>query len=129
MRKTRGDAGFTIGQFMLTAALAGVLVAVAIPVSRFAQADSQMRSCQTNQRTIDGAIQSAKDVNPALPTSAGILDPAGSGVWTSYVREYVPNIPTCPAGSGIAGYYSISAGGRVDGDQGGPGFRGTHQFQ
>jgi type II secretory pathway pseudopilin PulG len=130
MRWDRGDSGFTLGQMVVAAALIGLVAAVAAPVARFAKADSDMRSCQTNQRTIAGAIQTARESNYVVPSVRGLLDgaadPAG---WSSLVRTYVRALPTCPSSSGAAAFYSITASGTVDGDQGGPGFRPTHLFQ
>jgi type II secretory pathway pseudopilin PulG len=129
MARHRTDDGFTVGQMLLTVALIGVLAAVAVPVSRFAQANAQASSCQTNQRQIDGAIATARGALSPMPTVAGILDPAGgAGTWSDVVRAYVPTLPTCPSGSGGPdSYYSISASGFVDGDAGAPGFRAGHQ--
>jgi type II secretory pathway pseudopilin PulG len=126
----KGDSGFSLGQMVVTAALIGVALAAAAPIARFAKADSDMRACQTNQRTIVAAIQTARDSNYVVPSVGGILDGSSDpGGWSALVRTYVHSLPTCPAGSGAAAYYSITAVGTVDGDQGGPGFRANHLFQ
>ncbi len=125
----RSEAGFAVGHVLVAIALMGALAAIAVPVSRFAQQNADVRSCQANQREIASAIATARDVCATIPDGGGVLDGSAGG-WDDIVRPYIPNVLTCPSGSGGPdSYYSVSAAGAVDGDEGGPGFRPSHQLR
>lgn len=69
-RTIRAEAGFTLVELMVVVLIIGILVAVAIPVFYSATATVAERSCQSNLRTLDGAVEQWKAASP-------INDPAG----------------------------------------------------
>ena len=48
--------GFTLIELMIVILIIAILVAIAVPVYLSATAAAKRRTCQANQRTIDGAI-------------------------------------------------------------------------
>lgn len=68
--------------------VAGTIVAITVPVFLGAQNDAQRRTCQSNLRTIDAAIQAYYAENEKYP-------PAGE-VGDILVPELIRKTPTCP---------------------------------
>ena len=68
--------------------VAGVIVAIAVPVFLAANTDAQRRTCVSNLRTIDGAIQAYYAENEKWP-------PAGD-VGKVLVPDFLRSAPTCP---------------------------------
>ena len=66
----------------------GIVVAVTVPVFLGAQNTAQKRTCQSNLRTIDGAIQEYYAENGKYP-------PAGE-VGDILVPDFIRSTPTCP---------------------------------
>jgi competence protein ComGC len=68
-----------------------LLIAIAVPVFMNARSNAQRRTCQSNQRTVDGAIQAYEAMfeNPVYPT--GFEDMLKSETRT------LKSIPTCPS--------------------------------
>jgi len=147
MKMFRKDEGFTLVELMVVVLIIGILVAIAVPVFLNASANAQAKSCQANQRTINGAIQVAaanSDLvalyDTATPPALTGYAPRGSttaiaaGALTATVANWtavlVPRsikvVPFCPLGtSDTANRYFISAVGIVTGDMNAAGF-GTH---
>lgn len=103
MKMLRKDEGFTLVELMVVVLIIGILVAIAVPVFLNASANAQAKSCQANQRTITGAIQTYNASNAAatLPqatfTSAEVLGAAsGSADVNVLIGNYVKAAPTCP---------------------------------
>lgn len=78
MRKMiRRPEGFTLIELMIVILIIAILVAIAVPVFLNARASAQRRTCQANQRTVDGAIQSYQADTDKYPTSlADMVAPA-----------------------------------------------------
>jgi hypothetical protein len=68
--------------------VAGTVVAIAVPVFLGARTNAQRRTCQSNLRTIDGAIQAYYAENGKYP-------PAGE-VGDILVPDFIRSTPTCP---------------------------------
>lgn len=107
MRMFKAHDGFTLVELMVVVLIIGILVAVAIPVFNTASASARKRACQSNQRTLDGAVEQWAAANPAnsksqitdLTTAAAKLatpDMAGQGLTGEYVKDWAKST-TCPA--------------------------------
>jgi len=134
MKTLRRDEGFTLVELMVVVLIIGILVAIAVPVFLNASANAQAKSCQANQRTINGAIQTAVANGATIPAAAGNVDAAmaagGWGVWLVTTANVIKSVPHCPLGTGTTNEYHVSASGSVDGDIGNVGFTGhtAHQL-
>lgn len=114
MKMFRKDEGFTLVELMVVVLIIGILVAIAIPVFNAASDSAKLKTCQANQRTIEGAVQQYLASNPTATWTAHTI--AADGV---LVPTYIKTAPVCPS---IAGGYYVDASGTVTGDNGSAGF-------
>lgn len=82
--------GFTLIELMIVILIIAIMVAIAVPVYLNSRSNAQRRTCQANQRTVDGAVLSYRANNPdgVYPDSIDDLTLAGAQVLKA--------IPTCP---------------------------------
>jgi len=80
-----------IGIIAVVVIMVILLIAIAVPVYLSARSNAQRRTCQSNQRIVDGAIQGyeAMSKDPVYPTGFGdMLRPE---------TQTLMSIPTCPS--------------------------------
>lgn len=111
MKMFRKDEGFTLVELMVVVLIIGILVAIAIPVFNAASATARLRTCQSNQRTIEGAVQQWVAADPANQATAC----AAAGWKTLLVSSYIKTIPQCPASK--KSYNLDATGATVNGDE------------
>ena len=71
--------------------IAGVIVAIAVPVFLSANTAAQRRTCQANLRTIDSAVQAYDAFYEAWPAEGPVRDALGT--------NWIERNPTCPTSS------------------------------
>ncbi|RJQ54419.1 MAG: type II secretion system protein [Actinobacteria bacterium] len=86
------DKGFTLIELMIVVLILGALVTLAIPVYSNIRTRVQERACWSNERSLDGAIQSyAAGHGGRYPTDK-------DEALTCLIPEYIQRVPSCPAG-------------------------------
>jgi len=103
MKMFRKNEGFTLVELMVVVLIIGILVAIAVPVFLNASANAQAKSCQANQRTIIGAIQTYNATNTDAPLTGSAGAVLGDGAYAglfSATKGTIKSVPTCPSKSG-----------------------------
>jgi len=72
-----GKKGFTRIEFMLLLVIIIVIVAIAIPVYRSTLSNAKTKKCQSNQRTIDSAINAYDGYYDVWPGNGPVADTLG----------------------------------------------------
>jgi type IV pilus assembly protein PilA len=68
-RNIRKEEGFTLVELMVVVLIIGILVAIAIPVFNAASNSAKKRTCEDNQRAIEGAVQHYVSAEPTHTTA------------------------------------------------------------
>lgn len=87
MRRSENQKGFTLVELMVVVVIIGILIGIAVPVYRTAQARAQQRTCNANQRMIDSAIMQWQ------------LEPGNEGQYPpdlATLSTYFQETPVCP---------------------------------
>jgi type IV pilus assembly protein PilA len=94
--------GFTLIELMIVILIIAILVAIAVPVYLNARKNAQKRTCQSNIRVVDGAIQAYESMfdDPIYPNGLAVMTATNPNTKT------LKSAPVCPAGSGSYGWIS-----------------------
>ncbi|PKQ19947.1 MAG: hypothetical protein CVT66_07315 [Actinobacteria bacterium HGW-Actinobacteria-6] len=114
MRMFKKDEGFTLVELMVVVLIIGILVAIAIPVFNSASESARLRTCQSNQRTIEGAVQQYLASNPTLTWASSVINTTNT--LTSGAAPYIKTAPTCPSAVAGTNFYGVNASGTVTAD-------------
>ena len=93
--------GFTLIELMIVILIIAILVAIAVPVYLAATNSAKKRTCQSNLRTIDSAINAYNGYWEQFPADG----PVGTELGTMWLKRN----PTCPSSVAPA-TYSLSSG-------------------
>ncbi|MDO8880758.1 MAG: prepilin-type N-terminal cleavage/methylation domain-containing protein [Coriobacteriia bacterium] len=109
MRMFRKDEGFTLVELMVVVLIIGILVAIAIPVFNAASRTARQRTCHSNQRTIEGAIQQWLAASPTNVWTPKLINGADE---LTLNGAYIKDVPQCPIATGTQ-YYSTNTSGTI----------------
>lgn len=89
----RREAGFTLIELMVVVLIIAILVAIAVPVFSSARESAWRRTCQSNLRTIDGAVQTYYASYDELP--AGFVSTVDNN-HPLVAGGFLKRAPECP---------------------------------
>lgn len=107
MRMFRKDEGFTLVELMVVVLIIGILVAIAIPVFNAASRTARQRTCHSNQRTIEGAVQQWQAALPTNIWSAKLINGADE---LTLNGAYIKDVPRCPIATATQFYATNTSG-------------------
>ncbi len=110
MGVSRRSDGFTLVELMVVVLIIGIIVSIAIPVFVATSRMAAERTCQTNQRTIEGAIQQWLAGDPTWNWSAQVIDGVTDDL-TNPATQYMLEAPHCPNATTL--FYGVNASGTV----------------
>lgn len=90
----RRDEGFTLVELMVVVLIIGILVAIAIPVFNAATKTARERTCHSNERTVEGAVEQYLAADPNYTVTGDDWD----AIMGKLVPDYIKAEPTCPEG-------------------------------
>ena len=111
MRMFRKDEGFTLVELMVVVLIIGILVAIAVPVFLNAAGNAQLKSCQANQRTIEGGVQTYNASNPTTYTDSLVNSS------NNLIGSTIKSVPYCPTEGGTKTHFYDTFNGLVVNDQ------------
>ena len=101
MKWLHSKKGFTLIELMIVILIIAILVAIAVPVYLAATNSAKRRTCQSNLRTIDSAINAYNGYYDEFPAPGK----CGAVLGTTWLKRD----PTCPS-STAPGTYALVAG-------------------
>ncbi len=90
------DKGFSLVELMSVVLIIGILVAVAIPTIQAATARASQRTCFSNQRIVEGAVQQWRADGGISSDIAGVVNSTHPLVHTHIISS-PPRCPAAPA--------------------------------
>lgn len=100
--RTKSKKAFTLIELLVVVLILAILMVVSIPLYLSSVAESQRRTCRTNQRTIATAVEAARVKSMSVDYSSLIAGGANS----SNLPDLSLSTPLCP----LSGTYSLSNG-------------------